>query len=292
MRLRILYQQYGVAIFIRRGRASARHLARLIDGEGSVARNGVSIRSHRLTQRILFAGLQAFDDVRLLAGDPLFNDLAVLVDDLDCRAGQLLAVRDVHLADFNMRLRILYQQHGVAIFIRRGRASTCHLASLIDGEGGVARDRVSVRSHRLTQRVLFADVQTCYSMRFSGRNPLFNNVSFLVQDLDRCSGQFLAIRNINLAYLHFEGLVGERYLCACLIRRRYDSSLTIIYQCYSNGFSMSIIRNGLVVALYFGNRIDERTLRYVVKRIADLIEGHSAVRCIRLGLQQRAGGIL
>ena len=58
---------------------------------------------------VLLAGLQALHLVGFLAGCPLSDYLAVLVDDLDLRAFKLLAVCYVDLAHLDACDRVFYQ---------------------------------------------------------------------------------------------------------------------------------------------------------------------------------------
>ena len=100
----VVHDQDRLATLVRARRARARYLAGLIDAEHGVARDEISIGSQRLTQRVFHARLQAFDDFRFVAGLPFPHDFAVLVQDLQRRAGQLfVALRDVPLTDGDMR---------------------------------------------------------------------------------------------------------------------------------------------------------------------------------------------
>ena len=49
----------------------------------------------------------------ILRGGPLFNDLAVLVENLDMCAFQLFAVGNIHLADLHFGQRVFNEHHAV-----------------------------------------------------------------------------------------------------------------------------------------------------------------------------------
>ena len=73
------------------------NLSALVDGELGFGSNRVAVGGDGLAQRVLLAGLEALDDVRLVGGGPLLDDLALGVDDLDLGTLKLLAVGDVGL---------------------------------------------------------------------------------------------------------------------------------------------------------------------------------------------------
>ena len=60
-------------------------------------------------QRVGSVGLQACYFVGFLGGYPLCNNISVLVDDLDLRAFELLAVCDVSLADFDRCIILVFE---------------------------------------------------------------------------------------------------------------------------------------------------------------------------------------
>ena len=160
-------------------------------------------------QRVLLAGLQALDNMCLLGGYPLFDDIAVLVDDLDGRAFQLLAVRDVGLADLDL-CHGVFDKHDAAFGDGTGR---CYLAGLIDRELGIRCDRVAVGSHCLTQNVLNACLQAFHHMRFLCGIPFgdhFLTQHALLNDLNVSALKFLTISDISLAYT---------YLCLSILNQ-------------------------------------------------------------------------
>ena len=82
---------------ILRDRSFGSYLAEFIDREPGVCRDRVSVGCYCLMQRVGGTGLQAGRLMGLLGGYPLINDLAALIDDLDGRAFQFLAVCDIGL---------------------------------------------------------------------------------------------------------------------------------------------------------------------------------------------------
>jgi hypothetical protein len=80
----------------------AGYLAGLINSERGICRNRIAVGRYGFPQGIGLTGLQLRDLVRLaLFGIPFIDDLAVLVQDLDMRAGQFLAGRYVRLLNLD-----------------------------------------------------------------------------------------------------------------------------------------------------------------------------------------------
>ena len=199
----VVHYQDGVAIFIRTGRAAARHSAVLVDAEDCIAGDGISVGSQRLTQRVFLARLQAFDFVRLVAGHPFLHDVFILVQDLQRRAGQFfITLGDVALAYGNMGFVVFNNQHFNAVFTLAVCAVACDVTLCINAEGRYARDGVAIRSNGLNQLVCHAGLQTFHIIRFVSGDPGLDDLVFRIQDLHGRTRQFLLIGDIDLADLH------------------------------------------------------------------------------------------
>ena len=183
--------------------AGSRYLTGCVDHKGGFCSDRVAQRRDGLLQGVGLAGMQALHFMDVLRGVPLFNDLAVLVDDLDMRAFQLCAVGNIHLADLHFSQRIFNQDHSVF----GHAAGSRYLTGCVDHEGGFRSDRVAQGRHGLLQGVGFAGVQTVYFMDILRGCPLFNNLASLVDDLDMCAFQLFTVSNVNLVDLHFGNAV-------------------------------------------------------------------------------------
>ena len=113
---RVFHQQHAALDL----RVRAGNNALLVDLEARVASHRVAQRRHSLAQRVGLTRLQdALHLVGFLGGGPLGNYRAVLVDDLDVRARQFLAmVAHVHLAHLH-RGGLVGEGHLIAGLVRR-----------------------------------------------------------------------------------------------------------------------------------------------------------------------------
>ena len=178
-----------------------RHRAVCCHTERNIRRYQISVRRNCLAQRVFNAGLQALDHmVAVCSGNPLVNNLVGCVLHHQVSARNFLAVCDVSLLDFDVDGRILHHQHGVAVFVLAGRAGARYLAHLVDAEGRIAGNQVSVRSNRLTQRVFNASLQSFDYIRLVAGHPFLHHIAVLVQDLQCRAGQFFVPVDILFAY--------------------------------------------------------------------------------------------
>ena len=226
----VVHYQDGLALVVCARRAAAGHIAVLVNAEDSIAGNRISVGSQRLTQRVFNARLQPFNYFRLFAGHPFLHDVFVLVQDLQRRAGQLfIALGDVALAYGDVGLAVVYDQDLNAVLVLADRAGAGHLAGFsVDGEDGLAGDRIAVRSDGLNQLVLYAGLQAFHIVRFGTGDPGLDDLVFRIQDLHGRTRQFLLIGDIDLADLHLRDGVfnqddsalghsaGSRYLTGCV----------------------------------------------------------------------------
>ena len=94
-----------------------RDLALFINREGCVRCDSVAIRRHCLTQRVLHAGLQTFNNVRIFAGNPLFGNclctVLIFLNDLDRRSFKFFSACDVNFAYLDDRLSVFNQKYSV-----------------------------------------------------------------------------------------------------------------------------------------------------------------------------------
>ena len=227
-----------------RNGSCGRDLTGLIDRECCVCRDSVAFRCHCLAQRVLHAGLQAFDLMGFLTGCPLFDNLLIsffiLLDDLDLSAFELFTVRDVDLAHADLCLCILNQQHAVLGNGSCGR----YLAGLINTKLSICCNSISVRCYCLFQCILFAGLQAADLMGFLRGIPLFDNVALRIKDLDMRAFELLAVRDVDLAHADFRlsvldqehAVLGNgscgRYLAALVDAECYVSGDSITFRCH------------------------------------------------------------
>ena len=282
----ILNQDDFIAIFVLGRRRTGFHRTVLVNGEGDVCRQLVSFRSHRLAQRIFLIDVQQRNLVRLiLVGHPLLDDVAVLVQNLDRRAGQLFARAGVRLLDLDLCPVVLDQQDA---FFADLRVAAGDLAVLADGEVRLSRQAVAFRCDRFLQGIFLARQEALHFVRFLAGSPLFNYLAVLVQNLDRCAFQFLAVSHVHLADLDTVRIVCELYAGTGLVGLCGHGTVAFVRQCYCDFLNMFVIDHGLVVALHLGDGVDERAVLYVALVIDDRVECDRAVRGVLLGLQQRS----
>ena len=210
--------------------------------------------------------------MRFLLGVPLLDDLAVLVQNLDVRAFQLLAViRHVHLADLDSGDRIFHQQHRVPILVLRAASGAYDLSVITDHEGRVTGNRVSIRRHSLAQRVLLARLQAFDHMRFLLGVPLFNDLAVLVQNLDVCALQLLAVvSHVHLADL--DGgliLVGYGDFRGLILHNRRLPVLNAVGRFFEHE-----VRQAQLIRADLNNRVFTR---------CQVVQRHNAVRHLRIG---------
>ena len=193
------------------------HLAGLVDREGGVGGEGVSVGSDGLAQGVGLANREAEDlvdglvDVRgglvVNLGGPLLDDLALGGQDLNLGARQLVAEDEVYLGDLDGCQRVLDEKDAVL----GDGAGTSHLAVLVDREGGVGGDGVAVGGDGLAQGVGLVSAQAADlvdglvdvlgGLVVGLGYPLLDDLALGGQDLDGCSGQLLAAGDVCLGDL-------------------------------------------------------------------------------------------
>ena len=146
-------------------------------------------------------------------GYPCLYSSSFAVDDLDRRSLYFFSVRDVYLADLDLRPGIFYKDD--PIFRRCYGAA--YLSALIDRERCIRRDRIPFRCYGLTQRIGLTDLQAfdlmdpfvdfhCRFVIFFGYPCLYSS-SLTVDDLDRCTLYFFSVRDVYLADLDIRILI-------------------------------------------------------------------------------------
>ena len=223
-----------------------------------------------------------------LPGRPLLDDLAVLVQDLDLRAFQLLAAVDVHLADLHRGLGVLHQND----IVLHVAGDAIHGTVLLDGELGVGGDGVAVGGHGLLQGVGLADLKASHHMGFIGGIPLGHDLAVLVENLDVRAFQLLAAVDVHLADLHGSQLVLELHGCAVLVGRRGDGAITVVLQGHLDGLGVGVVHHLGVVALHLADGVSERAVGHIRQRVVDLVEFDVAVLVVGGILDRLTVGIL
>ena len=186
--------------------AGSRYITGCVDHEGGFCSDRVAQRCHSLLQGVGLAGMQTLHFMDVRCGIPLFNDRAILVDDLDMCAFQLCAVGNIHLADLHFSQRVFDQDDSA---FSHGTGSG-YITVCVNHEGGFCSDRVAQRRHSLLQGVGLAGMQAVHFMDVRCGIPLFNDRAILVDDLDMCAFQLCAVGNIHLADLHFSQRVFDQ----------------------------------------------------------------------------------
>ena len=121
---------------------------------------------------------------------PFLNNVAILVQQLhDCTL-DVIAVR-IYLAE--------RYAGGLVVHL-----NVCDRSVCVHCKCDIFGDRPAVGGGNFTECVSFACGQNSFDqMCFAGRDPFFNDVAVLVDDLQRCSRQFLTAGQI---------ILGDRYL--------------------------------------------------------------------------------
>ena len=137
----------------------------------------------------------------LVSRIPLFNNISILVKNLDMRSGKLLLTGNINLTDAYRCHIIFYQNH---TFIRYCCCSLCLIYSSIffQSKGCVTGYCVSVWCYCLTKSISLSWFQIVHYMRFLTRCPFINNLTILINNLDMCSLQFFLVSCIHFADLH------------------------------------------------------------------------------------------
>ena len=98
-------------------------------------------------------------------------------------------------------------------------------------ENNVIRNGIPISRPLFCQRVFFVKMQPRHTVRRIGRYPGVNDVVLCILDDQRCTGQFLVVGQIALAYPHFSRLVGAgivQYLQNLAVIGEGDIHLCII----------------------------------------------------------------
>ena len=176
-------------------------LSSLFDYELHVFSPNVSVGSKLLTEHV-FTDRKALDHVGLIGGNPLGDDLAILVKECQVGAGDLFAGGHILFGDLHFRVLILH-------FHLLLDAGVLHL------KFHIFCPHVAVRGKFLAQHVL-SNREHFDVVRFFFGSPCLYNISFLVKDRQLRSGDLLAggdiclgdpdpgniILHLNLLYLH------------------------------------------------------------------------------------------
>ena len=211
--------------------AGSRYITGCVDHEGGFCSDRVAQRCHSLLQGVGLAGMQTLHFMDVRCGIPLFNDRAILVDDLDMCAFQLCAVGNIHLADLHFSQRVFDQDDSA---FSHGTGSG-YITVCVNHEGGFCSDRVAQRRHSLLQGIGLAGMQAVHFMDILRGCPLFNDLAVLVQDLDMRAFQFCTVSNVNLADLHVGDAVGNGISPGIIRSLGNDRSLIASNLCFRYG---------------------------------------------------------
>ena len=216
--LGVLHQKDCITFCICGRAAGGRHCAVRSDEEGRIRCYCVSIRCHCLAQRISHSGLQAGDNMCLLARIP-FDHRFVVFYDLDMRAGNFRSVRYIRLADADLCHGIFDKKLS---FLDR---SSCLLridSSLcIQNKCCIRCDQIAFGCYCLMKRIGDARCQAFHYVRLFRRIPLPDNVSVRIQDLDVSTFELFFTRNVCLADFDLgQGICDQKDRISFFIRGR------------------------------------------------------------------------
>ena len=208
------------------------HRTIFADSKGHIFRSQIAIRSGDFYQSVsCTSGQNAFQIMRLIGGYPAFNQLTICIIQGELCTWQFFASGQILLADGYLC--------GVILHSYRLQLAVC-----TNGKDNIFCICITIRCTNFMQRIGFACGQFCFDVVcICTRYPFFYHAAILIQNLERCTWDFLRTSQILLA---------DGNLCGIILHRNHAASIVAIYSnlaCFvygkGNGFCNSIaIRSG------------------------------------------------
>ena len=208
------------------------HRTIFADSKGHIFRSQIAIRSGDFYQSVgCTSGQNAFQIMRLIGGYPAFNQLTICIIQGELCTWQFFASGQILLADGYLCGIILHSYR-------------LQLAVCTNGKDNIFCICITIRCTNFMQRIGFACGQFCFDVVcICTRYPFFYHAAILIQNLERCTWDFLRTSQILLA---------DGNLCGIILHRNHTASIVAIYSnlaCFvygkGNGFCNGItVRSG------------------------------------------------
>ena len=208
------------------------HRTIFADSKGHIFRSQIAIRSGDFYQSVgCTSGQNAFQIMRLIGGYPAFNQLTICIIQGELCTWQFFASGQILLADGYLC--------GVILHSYRLQLAVC-----TNGKDNIFCICITIRCTNFMQRIGFACGQFCFDVVcIYTRYPFFYHAAILIQNLERCTWDFLRTSQILLA---------DGNLCGIILHRNHTASIVTIYSnlaCFvygkGNGFCNGItVRSG------------------------------------------------
>ena len=185
------------------------HRTIFADSKGHIFCGQIAIRSGDFYQPVsCTSGQNAFQIMRLIGGCPAFNQLTICIIQGELCTWQFFASGQILLADGYLCGVVL---HGYSL----------QLAVCTNGKGNIFCICITIRSTNFMQRIGFACGQFCFDVVcICARYPFFYHIAILIQNLERCTWDFLRASQILLA---------DGNLCGIILHRNHAANIITIY---------------------------------------------------------------
>ena len=185
------------------------HRTIFADSKGHIFCGQIAIRSGDFYQPVsCTSGQNAFQIMRLIGGCPAFNQLTICIIQGELCTWQFFASGQILLADGYLCGVVL---HGYSL----------QLAVCTNGKGNIFCICITIRSTNFMQRIGFACGQFCFDVVcICTRYPFFYHIAILIQNLERCTWDFLRASQILLA---------DGNLCGIILHRNHAANIITIY---------------------------------------------------------------
>ena len=185
------------------------HRTIFADSKGHIFCGQIAIRSGDFYQPVsCTSGQNAFQIMRLIGGCPAFNQLTICIIQGELCTWQFFASCQILLADGYLCGVVL---HGYSL----------QLAVCTNGKGNIFCICITIRSTNFMQRIGFACGQFCFDVVcICARYPFFYHIAILIQNLKRCTWDFLRASQILLA---------DSNLCGIILHCNHAANIITIY---------------------------------------------------------------
>ena len=179
-----------------------RYAAVRINSKGYILCNDIACRCRCFPERIGFTSSQnCFDQMCFFCGYPFFNDVVILVDDLERCPCQSRSGSDVRLADGYLGGIVIHRNH-------------IETAVGIDSKACICGNHIAIWCGYFMQRVSFTGSQNADDfMCLVCGDPCVNHIALGIQQLHRCTRQFLFASNFIFGDSNLGGVITHLYSC-------------------------------------------------------------------------------